>query len=119
MTRVQRIRRRLNAGFTKAAIARHLGISRQRLEQILHPEQRRARRKVMQAVIAGNLRRPSRCPSCRRRGRVEAHHEDYSAPLEVIWLCRRCHCRLHREQIDPDRLRDVLAIAAVMGAYRA
>jgi len=26
---------------------------------------------------------------------VQAHHEDYSRPLDVIWLCHRCHRLLH------------------------
>lgn len=26
----------------------------------------------------------------------EMHHEDYSQPLAVIWLCRPCHLRLHK-----------------------
>ena len=28
-------------------------------------------------------------------GLVEAHHEDYSRPLEVQWLCRRHHQAIH------------------------
>jgi len=26
---------------------------------------------------------------------VHAHHRDYSRPLDVIWLCPKCHTRLH------------------------
>ena len=30
---------------------------------------------------------------CQRCGNTksEAHHEDYTKPLEIMWLCRRCH----------------------------
>lgn len=30
---------------------------------------------------------------------VEAHHEDYSKPLQVRWLCRRCHLEEHGNTI--------------------
>ena len=27
--------------------------------------------------------------------KTDAHHTDYSKPLDVTWLCRRCHRREH------------------------
>lgn len=34
---------------------------------------------------------------CQRCGKdnAEKHHEDYEKPLEVVWLCRRCHAHVH------------------------
>lgn len=34
------------------------------------------------------------CESC-GSPRSQMHHEDYDRPLDVIWLCRPCHMRLH------------------------
>ena len=30
--------------------------------------------------------------------KVEAHHHDYSKPLDVIWLCRKHHVELHQKK---------------------
>jgi hypothetical protein len=30
--------------------------------------------------------------------KVDAHHDDYSRPAEVTWLCRRHHVQLHRDR---------------------
>jgi len=40
------------------------------------------------------MRRP--CTVCGAM-KSEAHHEDYSKPLEVTWLCRTCHKAEHRK----------------------
>ncbi|WP_218650451.1 hypothetical protein [Brevundimonas sp. P7753] len=29
--------------------------------------------------------------------RVDAHHDDYSRPLDVRWLCRAHHMEVHNE----------------------
>jgi hypothetical protein len=38
---------------------------------------------------------PEPCESCGSE-EAEKHHEDYSQPLEVRWLCRPCHLAEHR-----------------------
>jgi len=30
--------------------------------------------------------------------KVEAHHADYSKPLEVVWICRKHHLKLHKRE---------------------
>jgi hypothetical protein len=34
---------------------------------------------------------------CGTQDRVQAHHEDYSRPLDVVWLCPTHHKARHRE----------------------
>lgn len=66
-------------------------------------EQTAAHNAVRHALEKGELRRTP-CELCGRepgliRGReiLEAHHEDYSRPLSVRWLCRDCHRAQHRK----------------------
>jgi hypothetical protein len=73
-----------------------------------HPEKVRTARIVRSALESGNLIRPLRCDHCdiippkMRDGRsgIQAHHEDYSRPLDVIWLCYGCHIEIHRLALD-------------------
>jgi ribosomal protein S27AE len=54
---------------------------------------------VAYAVDHGILQRPRICEECsENRGmtnRILAHHDDYSKPLSVRWLCSRCHSEWH------------------------
>ena len=36
------------------------------------------------------------CFLCKRKDRAVAHHNDYSKPYEVIWLCIWCHTKIHK-----------------------
>lgn len=50
---------------------------------------------VKKAVKEGVLHRPKLCSKCNETGRIEGHHKDYYKPLEVEWLCNRCHRIIH------------------------
>lgn len=64
----------------------------QRAYEREHPEIKAAQRAVYRAVKRGDLVRPTSCSACGlEHRRIEAHHDDYSRQLDVIWLCSRCH----------------------------
>lgn len=55
------------------------------------------RKRVLARIAAAKqhpIRRP--CESC-GADRADRHHEDYDKPLDIIWLCRRCHIKRHVE----------------------
>jgi len=57
--------------------------------------QRSCNGKVFRALKNGKLvKKP--CEVCGAINRIEAHHEDYSKPLEVRWLCMKHHKMEHR-----------------------
>lgn len=58
-----------------------------------HPDRRTAHSKVGSALRSGRLTRLP-CWVC-GQDRAEAHHPDYSMPLDVVWLCREHHAQLH------------------------
>lgn len=71
------------------------------------PEQVAARRAVRNALRDGVLARPDLCEGCGSEGLatkdgrspIQAHHADYSRPLDVTWLCTACHGAEHREPV--------------------
>lgn len=74
------------------------GISKQAyryklIQKERYPERVQAREKVRAAIRAHRLTRQP-CERC-GSANVFAHHEDYSRPLDVRWLCRPCHRAEH------------------------
>lgn len=68
----------------------------------LHAEQsRRYRKKYPEKVRAHaavaqlNLETET-CVMCGAMG-IEKHHPDYSQPLDIIWLCKKCHTEIHNK----------------------
>ena len=65
-----------------------------------NPEKSKAHQYVLWGLKLEVLKRPEECADCLRILKVEAHHEDYSKPLEVVWLCRLCHMHRHNKLMD-------------------
>lgn len=64
---------------------------------------RNANLKVSRAIMRGTIKREYNCSKCNSDIRIEAHHEDYEKPLEVIWLCSKCHHARHKEMKEEKR----------------
>lgn len=67
--------------------------------RLLPPVQRkRANARAIANVYQrrGKLKRKP-CENCGAK-RTEKHHDDYSKPLQVRWLCKGCHQTLHKTQ---------------------
>lgn len=63
-------------------------------------EHERARRRVYKALTRGHMTRPNECSKCRKICKPDAHHEDYTKPLEITWLCRICHRHAQGKLLD-------------------
>jgi hypothetical protein len=52
----------------------------------------KARTKISNHIALGKLTsQPCRCGNIK----AQAHHHDYSKPLDVVWLCSKCHAQEH------------------------
>ena len=60
-----------------------------------HPHECYAHNQINNAIKLGKLiRKP--CEVCGTEP-TDAHHDDYNKPLEVRWLCKRCHVEWHKD----------------------
>lgn len=66
----------------------------------------RAHNLVEKAIKRGILTNPQVCSTCKNtytfkdgRTAIQAHHSDYDKPLDVIWLCQKCHHKWHKNNI--------------------
>ena len=74
-------------------------VAAQRASKARHHDRELARWSVWSRLRKGRLV-PGACvradDDC--RGPIQAHHDDYSKRLEVVWACRRHHGELDRER---------------------
>lgn len=55
----------------------------------------RARYLLWNALAAGKIIRPDNCEKCKKLCKPHGHHTDYGKPLDVMWLCQKCHLKEH------------------------
>ncbi len=66
-----------------------------------NPTRKNSYHAVEEALRCGILTKPHTCSGCGcpdTEHRIEAHHHDYSKPLDVIWLCTPCHSRMDAQR---------------------
>jgi len=68
-----------------------------------NPEKVRAHHYLNNRIHRGLIKRGESCEICGAEGYVEAHHDDYSKPLDVIWCCKKCHWKLDEARREKER----------------
>jgi len=56
-----------------------------------------AGQKVRDALKYKKIIKQSHCTLCLSADKIEAHHPNYDEPLNVVWLCRKCHSAIHKK----------------------
>lgn len=115
-----------SSGMSLAPIATYFNVSRQAMWDLLRrrtkirPQKRNgaenhfsrggkasdghAQNVLEYAIRKGIVERKTSCENCGATGKmkdgrtkIQAHHTDYNKPLEVTWLCQKCHHEWHKQ----------------------
>ena len=62
-----------------------------------YPLRKAAHTLTSRAIAKGKLINPKVCSECNSTETIQAHHDDYTKPFDVRWLCLGCHTKWHRE----------------------
>ena len=89
--------RKSSQAYSRTEKGREVSRKADRKRYQFSPEKLKARIAVNHTIRDGKITRPSICEYCFEKGLIDGHHEDYSKPLDVDWLCKKCHKELHRK----------------------
>lgn len=65
----------------------------------IYPEKTKARRILHLSVINNKIFKPNICSVCNiqlPKNKIHGHHPDYDKPLNIIWVCNKCHVSIHK-----------------------
>ena len=97
---VRELKREANRRFFKTDRGKALKEKHRKIYYQKHLHKMRAHQKLNNECAAGRVVRPDMCGKCGKLCKPEAHHDDYSKPLDVRWLCTRCHTDYHMANGD-------------------
>jgi len=82
---------------------------------------------VENAIKQGVITRKMKCEECSSTGTfkdgrsaIQAHHDDYNKPLEIRWLCQKCHHTWHKNNtpIRKEVMKEALAnVDVICGGF--
>lgn len=61
-----------------------------------HPERVKIAQQTAWAYKTGKIKIQP-CEVCKGKENLQKHHPDYTKPLKIEWLCRKCHTELHSQ----------------------
>lgn len=64
-----------------------------------YPDKRKAHHLLQNAVRDKRIIKPTECDRCNATGLIHGHHNDYSRPFDVMWLCIKCHEWMHHSKV--------------------
>jgi len=62
-----------------------------------HPEAWYCWKEYKRALKDGVVKRGDGCAICNQVCYTEAYHKDFSKPMDILWLCKRCYCHIAKE----------------------
>jgi hypothetical protein len=74
-------------------------------DEVLEYKRRKSARLALhRAICAGHVTKAKCCELCSEKTKLDGHHIDYGKPLDVKWLCKKCHGIAHTDghEWNPD-----------------
>jgi hypothetical protein len=84
--------------YRKSAAGKLSNIKTAHMQARKNPQRAKAEWALNHAVRSGRVAKANKCCFCGSAHKIEGHHYDYSLPLDVIWLCHKCHRKYYHNK---------------------